>query len=147
MTTVIQTAGRHAKQSSRVEVPFSFVVPDKTQWWTFDSSTGIDIPLGQAGATHRMALKLGHGTSQHVLIAGKTGSGKSTLLHALITNVALHYAPDQLQFYLVDFKKGCRVQALCGTSPAACPRHRHRKRTGVWTERTAATGPGTAAAW
>ncbi len=106
MTALIQAAGRHAKQSSRVEVPFSFVAPDPSQRWTFDSNTGVDIPLGQAGATHRMALKLGQGTSQHVLIAGKTGSGKSTLLHALITNAALHYPPDQLQLYLVDFKKG-----------------------------------------
>ncbi len=49
---------------------------------------------------------LGKGTSQHVLIAGKTGSGKSTLLHALITNGALRYSPDELELYLIDFKKG-----------------------------------------
>ena len=51
-------------------------------------------------------LKLGKGTSQHVLIAGKTGSGKSTLLHALITNLALRYSPDEVELYLIDFKKG-----------------------------------------
>src|SRR5262249_36616137 len=36
----------------------------------------------------------------------KTGSGKSTLLHALITNAALRYSPDELELYLIDFKKG-----------------------------------------
>jgi hypothetical protein len=51
-------------------------------------------------------LRLGKGTSQHVLISGKTGSGKSTLLHVLITNTAIHYGPDQVEFYLIDFKKG-----------------------------------------
>ena len=51
-------------------------------------------------------MRLGRGTSQHVLIAGKTGSGKSTFLHILITNLALHYSPDEIQFYLIDFKKG-----------------------------------------
>ncbi len=51
-------------------------------------------------------LKLGQGTSQHVLIAGKTGSGKSTLLHALITNLSLFYSPTEVEFYLIDFKKG-----------------------------------------
>src|SRR5262249_42050970 len=51
-------------------------------------------------------LSLGKGTRQHVLIAGKTGSGKSTLFHVLITNTALHYSPEQVEFYLVDFKKG-----------------------------------------
>ncbi len=51
-------------------------------------------------------MRLGKGTSQHVLIAGKTGSGKSTLLHILISNLSLYYSPDEVRFYLVDFKKG-----------------------------------------
>jgi energy-coupling factor transporter ATP-binding protein EcfA2 len=51
-------------------------------------------------------MKLGKGTSQHALIAGKTGSGKSTLMHALITSLALNYSPSEIQFYLIDFKKG-----------------------------------------
>ncbi len=41
-----------------------------------------------------------------MLIAGKTGSGKSTLMHAMITNAALWYSPDEIELYLVDFKKG-----------------------------------------
>ena len=56
-------------------------------------------------------LQLGQGTAQHVLIAGKTGSGKSTLLHALITNLALLYSPDEVELYLVDFKKGVEFKA------------------------------------
>jgi S-DNA-T family DNA segregation ATPase FtsK/SpoIIIE len=51
-------------------------------------------------------LRLGSGTSQHVLVAGKTGSGKSTLLHVIITDLALRYSPDEVEFYLIDFKKG-----------------------------------------
>jgi len=41
-----------------------------------------------------------------MLIAGKTGSGKSTLLHVMVTNLALWYAPDQVELYLIDFKQG-----------------------------------------
>jgi energy-coupling factor transporter ATP-binding protein EcfA2 len=52
------------------------------------------------------SVRLGKGTSQHLLVCGKTGSGKSTFLHALVTNAALHYSPDQVEFYLIDFKKG-----------------------------------------
>ena len=70
------------------------------------AARGVDVPLGRAGATKLQRLKLGKGTSQHVLIAGKTGSGKSTLLHALITNAALRYSPDEVELYLIDFKKG-----------------------------------------
>ncbi len=51
-------------------------------------------------------MKLGSGTSQHVLMAGKTGSGKSTLLHSIIVNASLIYSPDEMEFYLIDFKKG-----------------------------------------
>ncbi len=41
-----------------------------------------------------------------MLVAGKTGSGKSTFLHTLIINTALYYSPNEVNFYLIDFKKG-----------------------------------------
>jgi S-DNA-T family DNA segregation ATPase FtsK/SpoIIIE len=103
---LLHKVGVAARDANRVEVPFSFIAPKVEEYWTFDSSKGVDIPLGRAGATKLQSLKLGKGTSQHVLTAGKTGSGKSTLLHALITNGALRYSPDQLELYLIDFKKG-----------------------------------------
>ncbi len=98
--------GDKARFSGRVEVPFSCIVPTVDKWWTADSSGGIDAPLGRAGALKLQSLKLGSGTSQHVLISGKTGSGKSTLMHVLITTLALQYSPDEVELYLVDFKKG-----------------------------------------
>src|SRR5437870_10641759 len=74
--------------------------------WQSDSRGGVDVALGRVGATKRQHLQLGKGTSQHVLIAGKTGSGKSTLLHALIANLSLFYSPEEVELYLIDFKKG-----------------------------------------
>ena len=105
-TRLIQKVGAAARDAKRVEVPFEFIAPPDGEWWTRDSRAGIDVPLGKAGATKRQNLTLGRGTSQHVLIAGRTGSGKSTLLHALITNLALNYSPDEIDLYLIDFKKG-----------------------------------------
>jgi hypothetical protein len=105
-TRILQVVGARAKEAKRVEVPFEFVAPRPEEWWTGDTRPGLNVPLGRAGATKRQHLRLGHGTSQHVLIAGKTGSGKSTLLHALITNASLLYKPSELELYLVDFKKG-----------------------------------------
>ena len=87
-------------------MPFDFISPAPGAYWTRDSRSGIDVPLGKAGATKRQHFTLGHGTSQHVLIAGRTGSGKSTMMHALITNLALNYSPDEIELYLIDFKKG-----------------------------------------
>ena len=90
-------------------------IPAADQWWTADSRTEIEVPLGRAGAKKLQYMRLGKGTCQHVLIAGKTGSGKSTLLNAMITNLAIHYSPSELQFYLIDFKKGVEFKAY-----AAC---------------------------
>ncbi len=105
-THEIQKVGAAARNAKRVEVPFEFIGPQDGAWWSRDSRAGIDVPLGKAGATKRQHFTLGHGTSQHVLIAGRTGSGKSTLMHALITNLALNYSPDEIDLYLIDFKKG-----------------------------------------
>ncbi|MGB4740675.1 MAG: FtsK/SpoIIIE domain-containing protein, partial [Fuerstiella sp.] len=88
------------------EVSFNRIAPRADEIWTHSTADGIDLPIGRAGAARLQFMRLGRGTSQHVLIAGKTGSGKSTFLHILITNLALHYSPNEIQFYLIDFKKG-----------------------------------------
>ena len=103
---ILHQVGEGAKNAQRVEVPFEFIAPTPEQWWKGSTRQGVSVPLGRAGATRRQLMELGKGTSQHVLIVGKTGSGKSTLLHALITNLALFYSPDEVELYLVDFKKG-----------------------------------------
>ena len=105
-TKLMHKLGELARNANRVEVPFEFIAPTPDKYWTGDTRAGVDVPLGRAGATKLQHLKLGKGTSQHALTAGKTGSGKSTLLHALITNAALRYSPDELELYLIDFKKG-----------------------------------------
>jgi hypothetical protein len=108
---LLHEVGTKAREAARVEVPFEFVAPPPDQWWTGDSRTGLTVALGRAGATKRQQMSLGRGTSQHVLVAGKTGSGKSTLLHVLITNLALLYSPDEVELYLIDFKKGVEFKA------------------------------------
>ncbi|MBA4105127.1 MAG: cell division protein FtsK [Pirellula sp.] len=108
---LLRTAGEQSRKASRVEVPFAMVAPAPDKLWSEDSARELVVPIGRAGAKELQSLRFGIGTSQHALISGKTGSGKSTLLHALITNVALHYSPDQVELYLVDFKKGVEFKA------------------------------------
>jgi S-DNA-T family DNA segregation ATPase FtsK/SpoIIIE len=105
-TRVIQRVGKAAKAAKRVEVPFDRVAPPPDEWWKGSTASEVLAPLGPAGAKKLQYLRLGKGTSQHALIAGKTGSGKSTLMHAMITSLALQYSPNEIQFYLIDFKKG-----------------------------------------
>jgi DNA segregation ATPase FtsK/SpoIIIE-like protein len=106
LTQLLHVVGAGAREAKRIEVPFEQIAPQDGQMWTKSSTKEIDVPVGRTGATRYQSLKLGKGTSQHTLIAGKTGSGKSTLMHAMITNAALWYSPDEVELYLVDFKKG-----------------------------------------
>jgi hypothetical protein len=106
LTWICDVVGRAAKEAARVEVPFDTIAPPPGKLWSQDSGGDIHVPVGRLGATRLQYMRLGKGVAQHVLIAGKTGSGKSTLLHAMVTNLALWYSPEQVEFYLVDFKKG-----------------------------------------
>jgi hypothetical protein len=106
LTRILDVVGRKAKEANRVEVSFDSIAPPKEKFWTGDATEELSVPVGRMGATRLQSLRLGKGVAQHVLIAGKTGSGKSTLLHALVTNLAMWYSPDQVEFYLIDFKKG-----------------------------------------
>ncbi|MBQ3330166.1 MAG: DNA translocase FtsK [Ruminococcus sp.] len=74
--------------------------------FTLDSSRSLVIPVGVGDGDSVVSITIGEGSSHHGLIAGATGSGKSTLLHTLIMSGMLHYSPDQLHLYLMDFKSG-----------------------------------------
>ena len=113
-THFLREVGKKGKDSNRVEVPFSQIAPKNGQIWSEETSEELRVPIGRSGATKLQYLEIGKATRQHALIAGKTGSGKSTLFHVMITNLALWCSPEQVEFYLVDFKKG--VEFKCYAS-------------------------------
>ena len=102
---LVEQVGTAVVAASKVEIPLKNVLDRETEG-AGSTDQGISIAVGSQGANRSLSLDLGEGVRQHVLIAGKTGSGKSTLLHSIITSGAFHYRPDQLHFYLLDFKKG-----------------------------------------
>ncbi|MBS0195507.1 MAG: cell division protein FtsK [Planctomycetes bacterium] len=110
-TRLLTQIGQMAKDLGKVRVPFEMVAPPPGQEWSLSTADQVRIPLGRAGATKLQYLTLGQGTAQHALIAGRTGSGKSTLLHVIITNLGLWCSPDEVELYLVDFKKGVEFKA------------------------------------
>ena len=102
---LVEQVGKAAVAASNVEIPLEHVLSG-CEPATGLTGKGIQIPIGSQGANRSLCIDLGTGVQQHVLIAGKTGSGKSTLLHSIIMSGAYRYRPDQLHFYLLDFKKG-----------------------------------------
>jgi hypothetical protein len=110
-TNLLHRIGRASRDANKVVVPFEVVAPPPGEYWTESTAEEIRVPLGRTGASKLQYLSLGRGTRQHALISGKTGSGKSNLLHVLVTNLALRCSPDELEFYLVDFKKGVEFKA------------------------------------
>lgn len=107
---LVEHAGKQARNREEVRVPFSRLAPATEAIWAGNSTRGISIPIGRAGASKLQMLELGTGTAHHALIVGKTGSGKSTLLHTIITSLALTYSPEEVELYLIDFKQGVEFQ-------------------------------------
>jgi hypothetical protein len=115
VTDFLRKAGESAKDSNRVELPFSQVAPGETERWSLNATEEIRVPIGRAGAARLQNLLIGRGTRQHGLVAGKTGSGKSNLFHVIITNLSLWYSPEEIEFYLVDFKKGVEFKCYANS--------------------------------
>ena len=105
-TELLHKVGQASRGSNRVEVPFDQVAPPSAEVWSLETTGELRVPIGRSGANKLQYLAIGKGTRQHALVAGKTGSGKSTLFHVIITNLSLWCSPEQVEFYLVDFKKG-----------------------------------------
>lgn len=80
-------------------------VSDVNTWFKGDASQKFEVPIGISGATSVQKFAI-EGTRQHALISGVTGSGKSTLLRTFIVASMIRYSPDQVNFYLIDFKEG-----------------------------------------
>lgn len=108
--TVLKGIGQMAQTAMRVEVPYDKLLRladlSEEVWWCGNTAQKIQVPLGPTGARKLQYLTLGIGTAHHTLVVGRPGSGKSNLMHVIITSLALAYSPEEMQLYLIDFKKG-----------------------------------------
>ena len=109
---IFKTLVNGIKTSDRIIIYFDEISGNLTnhpeKWFKFDDSNGIDVPIGLEGASRTVQIHLGGEriTQHHALISGTIGSGKSTLLHTIIMSLLLRYSPEDVQIYLLDFKRG-----------------------------------------
>ncbi len=112
---VIQSVGERAQDAMKVEVAFGELLEEgglgETEWWSRSSKDVLSVPLGPRGAHEVQTLDIGLGLAHHGLIVGRPGSGKTNLMHVVITSLALAYSPEELELYLIDFKKGVGFKA------------------------------------
>jgi S-DNA-T family DNA segregation ATPase FtsK/SpoIIIE len=108
---LLETVGA-ATQRQSTALPFRRIAIPPAERWQASSLDGLRVPIGTAatGEVHEFAIGQEGNIVHHGLIGGATGSGKSNLLHVLITQLALRYAPEELEMYLVDFKEGVGFQ-------------------------------------
>jgi len=92
-------------------VKLSRLFPKKSDWYSKSANLGISVPFGKVGIENTF-LNLGVNqydeieNVHHGLLCGMTGSGKTVLIHNLILMSSMLYSPDELQFYLLDYKEG-----------------------------------------
>ena len=65
----------------------------------------IEIPFAIDRRGRMTSIELGSPNYAHGLISGATGSGKSTMLHMIINSVVMNYHPEDVEIWLVDYKK------------------------------------------
>ncbi|MCK6473836.1 MAG: hypothetical protein L6R28_19100, partial [Planctomycetes bacterium] len=109
---LLEVVGKRAVEAKRVELSFKTVTPKEAEMWSRNTDKSFAVPIGRSGAVKLQEMELGKGTAQHALVAGRTGSGKSTLFHVIISNTALWYSPDEIELYLIDFKKGVEFKTF-----------------------------------
>ena len=67
----------------------------------------LSFPVGKSGNDIIHFNLNGNEAGQaSAIIAGTSGSGKSKFLHNIILSAAYNYSPEELEFYLIDFKDG-----------------------------------------
>ena len=65
------------------------------------------IPMGANEDTSGFDVEISFNSNQCFgIILGGTRSGKSSFLHSFILSACTQYDPDEIQFYLADFKEG-----------------------------------------
>lgn len=106
---VVDSFGADAVDAMTIEVPFDSLYGlsgYSLDWWELSSASQISVPIGPIGANDAQLFKFDSKMSNNALIVGRPGSGKSNLMHVIISMMAHKYSPEEVELYLVDFKKG-----------------------------------------
>ncbi|MEV5746768.1 FtsK/SpoIIIE domain-containing protein [Actinoallomurus sp. NPDC052308] len=89
---------------------FAELVPHRM--WSESSAAGVRAPIGEDVDRYEPVEVFLGDDPVHALVGGPPGSGKTNFLYAMIGSMAARYSPDELEFYLLDFKEGVSFARL-----------------------------------
>jgi len=91
-------------------------LPVRDLWEKRDSHQSLEVPLGIEAGGGVTILNFQDtatgGDGSHAMVGGTTGTGKTRFLQTLITLLAAHHHPYDLNFILIDYKGGDLLQGL-----------------------------------
>ena len=102
---LVESINKGTIAAGSITVDLYTILNQENDWWTNDSSSLIELPLGKKGKEIQ-SLKFDNKDDNQALMIGKPGSGKSNLLHVIILSAITKYGPNDLEIYLIDFKGG-----------------------------------------
>lgn len=85
------------------------------RWKKNRNYENMRVPIGQKAGGNTCYLDIHekyHGP--HGLVAGTTGSGKSETLQTYILSLAVNFSPDDIAFFIIDFKGGGMANLFSG---------------------------------
>lgn len=79
-------------------------IPANNHWWKRNSASELSIPFGVTPQSDVVNLSITQTSGKNVaVVVGISGSGKSVFLNTVIISAAIHYSPDEIDLYLIDF--------------------------------------------
>ena len=103
--SLVESINKGTIAAGTITVDLNTILNQENDWWTNDSSSSIELPLGKKGKEIQ-SLKFDNKDDNQALMIGKPGSGKSNLLHVIILSAITKYGPNDIEIYLIDFKGG-----------------------------------------
>jgi DNA segregation ATPase FtsK/SpoIIIE, S-DNA-T family len=100
----LDAVGAAASSAAR-DLPFGRIAAGSGPRWTGVTTDGLDVQIGVDSRGEPQRFVMGVRGVHHGLVGGDVRMGKTNLLHVLISQLALAYAPEELELYLLDFKE------------------------------------------
>ncbi|WP_221324684.1 FtsK/SpoIIIE domain-containing protein [Actinoplanes sp. L3-i22] len=100
---VCQELAAHSAAASRVTLADLLPEPAE-ELWSADASAGVETVVGHHGDVP-LVLRF-NDLTPHWMVGGRSGAGKTAFLINVLYGLGARYSPDELAFYLLDFKEG-----------------------------------------